>query len=100
MFLLPSSSSRLEQFRVNTTEIHDVPRYPHRGLLLDTSRHYINVFTITQILDGMAYNKLNVGLILKLKMREIFTKKTVPKLGLPLAHCRRSKFSLSKQNVS
>lgn len=47
-------------FRVNTTEIYDEPRYPHRGLLLDTSRHYINVFTIMQILDGMTYNKLNV----------------------------------------
>jgi len=47
-------------FRVNSTEIHDAPRFPHRGLLLDTSRHFINVFTITQILDGMMYNKLNV----------------------------------------
>lgn len=38
----------------------DEPRYSFRGLLLDTSRHYFNVFTIKQILDGMAYNKLNV----------------------------------------
>ncbi|KAJ6649281.1 Beta-hexosaminidase subunit beta [Pseudolycoriella hygida] len=47
-------------FRLNSTEIYDKPRFPHRGLLLDTSRHFMNVFTITQILDGMTYNKLNV----------------------------------------
>lgn len=48
------------QLRINETEIHDKPRYSFRGLLVDTSRHYINVFTLKQIIDGMAYNKLNV----------------------------------------
>lgn len=45
---------------VNETRIVDEPRFPHRGLLVDTARHYINVFTLQQILDGMAYSKLNV----------------------------------------
>lgn len=46
--------------RINTTAISDAPRFSHRGLLLDTSRHYMTPFTINQVLDGMSYNKLNV----------------------------------------
>lgn len=48
------------QLRINSTHIVDEPRFSHRGLLVDTARHFINVFTLQQILDGMAYNKFNV----------------------------------------
>uniref|UniRef100_A0A8B9CSC4 Beta-hexosaminidase subunit alpha n=1 Tax=Anser brachyrhynchus TaxID=132585 RepID=A0A8B9CSC4_9AVES len=47
-------------YYVNETEIVDFPRFPHRGLLLDTSRHYLPLKAILQTLDVMAYNKLNV----------------------------------------
>uniref|UniRef100_A0AAR5Q2S4 beta-N-acetylhexosaminidase n=1 Tax=Dendroctonus ponderosae TaxID=77166 RepID=A0AAR5Q2S4_DENPD len=46
--------------RVNATKIRDFPRFPVRGLLLDTSRHFIHLAQIYQLLDAMAYNKLNV----------------------------------------
>jgi hexosaminidase len=40
--------------------INDEPRFGHRGLLLDTSRHWMPVSTIKQVIDSMAMTKLNV----------------------------------------
>uniref|UniRef100_A0A8B9FPM9 Beta-hexosaminidase subunit alpha n=1 Tax=Amazona collaria TaxID=241587 RepID=A0A8B9FPM9_9PSIT len=48
------------QYYINKTEIVDFPRFPHRGLLLDTSRHYLPLRAILETLDVMAYNKFNV----------------------------------------
>lgn len=38
------------QLFINKTEIEDFPRFPHRGLLLDTSRHYL---PLPSILDTL-----------------------------------------------
>ena len=45
---------------VSNADISDKPIYQHRGLLLDTARHFIPVKIILRILDGMASSKLNV----------------------------------------
>ncbi|XP_042553367.1 beta-hexosaminidase subunit alpha isoform X2 [Dipodomys spectabilis] len=47
-------------FFINKTNVEDFPRFPHRGLLLDTSRHYLPLAAILDTLDVMAYNKFNV----------------------------------------
>ena len=48
------------QFTINETIIRDFPRFGYRGLMIDTSRHFIPLEVIYQNLDAMSYNKLNV----------------------------------------
>ncbi|KAI5631851.1 glycosyl hydrolase family 20, catalytic domain-containing protein [Phthorimaea operculella] len=48
------------EIRINSTEVSDAPAYKHRGLLLDTSRHYIPVKDILLTIDTLAMNKMNV----------------------------------------
>ena len=38
----------------------DFPRFSFRGLMVDTSRHYLSKSTILEMLDLMEMNKLNV----------------------------------------
>ncbi|XP_037074640.1 beta-hexosaminidase subunit beta-like [Pollicipes pollicipes] len=45
---------------IRQASIADRPRYSHRGVLLDTSRHYFRISTIKDFLDAMAMNKFNV----------------------------------------
>lgn len=45
---------------VSGAKIRDRPVYPHRGLLLDSSRHFIPMEDVKRTIDGMAMNKLNV----------------------------------------
>jgi hexosaminidase len=40
--------------------ISDRPRFPWRGVMLDTSRHWYPVGSILKTLDAMSYNRLNV----------------------------------------
>ncbi|RZC86879.1 hypothetical protein C5167_030235 [Papaver somniferum] len=54
-------------FKTRTIEVHhapwsisDGPRFSFRGLLIDTSRHFLPLPTIKKVIDAMAYTKLNV----------------------------------------
>lgn len=40
--------------------INDKPRFGYRGLLIDTSRHYISINKIKKIINGLMYNKMNI----------------------------------------
>ncbi|XP_053973335.1 beta-hexosaminidase subunit alpha-like [Hylaeus volcanicus] len=46
--------------KIRCQTIVDRPKLPHRGLLLDTSRHYLPIYDILLTLDAMSYNKMNV----------------------------------------
>jgi len=39
--------------------IEDAPKFPHRGVMLDTARHWFPVSDIKRTIDAMAWNKLN-----------------------------------------
>ncbi|KAH3874961.1 beta-hexosaminidase subunit beta-like [Dreissena polymorpha] len=47
-------------FVINVTSITDKPRFQHRGILLDSSRHFLSVNVLKKNLDVMAMNKINV----------------------------------------
>lgn len=41
-------------------EIHDSPRFSYRGLMIDTSRHFLPVPFLKHVIDGLSQLKLNV----------------------------------------
>uniref|UniRef100_A0A673CDG2 Beta-hexosaminidase n=1 Tax=Sphaeramia orbicularis TaxID=375764 RepID=A0A673CDG2_9TELE len=45
---------------INQTTISDFPRFAHRGILLDSSRHFLPIKVILANLETMAMNKFNV----------------------------------------
>ena len=40
-------------------DIEDSPKYPYRGVMLDSARNFLSVNTIKRTIEAMAINKLN-----------------------------------------
>ena len=50
----------LFQYEIKSTQIMDQPRFSHRGVMLDSSRHFLSKKVIFDNLDLMEMNKMNV----------------------------------------
>ncbi len=51
-----------ETIYIENVPIHikDSPRFEHRGIMIDTSRHFLQMATLKRIINGMMQAKLNV----------------------------------------
>lgn len=49
-----------DELYIKDTTINDYPRFQHRGILLDSSRHFIFKDVIFDVLEAMSQNKMNV----------------------------------------
>ena len=47
-------------YEVVPCTIQDAPKYPHRGLMVDSGRHFLPVATLLHVVDALPYAKLNV----------------------------------------
>jgi hypothetical protein len=68
--------------------VSDAPRFSHRGLLVDTSRHFLPVEALQAAIDALVYSKLNV-----LHWHMVDAQVGVG-LGLGLAHRGRARWAL------
>lgn len=58
--LVRRRSGSARRFIPHNVLINDAPNFPHRGIILDTSRNFYPVAEILRTVQAMAYNKLNV----------------------------------------
>ena len=47
------------RYAVAAAAVRDAPRFAHRGVLLDTSRHFLSLSALKQVVETMAWAKLN-----------------------------------------
>ena len=47
-------------YSVQSATVADAPRFPFRGVLLDTSRHFLSLSALKEVVEAMSWAKLNV----------------------------------------
>jgi len=59
---LLEQSDGCDEYQINYYPLHisDTPSLKHRGVMIDTARHFMRLSTLKHVLDGMLFHKLNV----------------------------------------
>jgi len=53
-------NSKMYEIQQSPWSLNDEPRFPHRGLMVDTARHFETLASLRHIIDSLSYAKLNV----------------------------------------
>ena len=56
-FLVRNADAGSVQTVSSSINVNDAPRFGHRGMLIDTARHYLSVDTIQKVIDAMPVSK-------------------------------------------
>jgi len=59
-FLVRNSDPARVDLVSSAVSVSDAPRFGHRGMLIDTARHYLSVSTIQHVIDALPLSKFNV----------------------------------------
>jgi len=60
LFVMIVEGEKTNNRIIRSTNFSDVPKYTHRGLLVDVSRHFFTIDVMKSIVEEMSRNKLNV----------------------------------------
>lgn len=59
-FLVRNADSARVELVSSSVSVTDAPRFGHRGMLIDTARHYLSVDSIRKVIDALPVSKFNV----------------------------------------
>ena len=60
VYALETLSQKIKDNRIQLGMIEDEPLVPHRGIMIDSARHFLKVETISRLIESMAISKLNI----------------------------------------
>jgi hexosaminidase len=86
--------NELYEIRHAPWQVTDAPRFPHRGFLIDTSRHFLPLPTLYQVVDSLAMAKFNAMHWHMVDAQAFpFDSKAFPRLGKFSAWSQRERFT-------
>lgn len=60
VYALETLSQMINENKVSLGTVQDEPLVPHRGIMIDSARHFLKVETISRLIESMPLSKLNI----------------------------------------